>query len=143
MATGARRNPETGEWEQFELSEEEHPLPTPLPEPPITVSPAQAKIALHRAGLLSQVETLVAADPELKIWYDNATQWIRTDPNIVAMGAALSLTEQQIDELFVAAQGVGNGPPGPSESAQSAKALPRRSGRGQRPTNTKSRRRSS
>lgn len=73
----------------------------PLP-PVVAVTPAQARLALHRAGLLSQVQALAAADPEIAIWFDHALAWERTNPYVARLAQQLDppLTEAQIDELF-------------------------------------------
>jgi hypothetical protein len=76
------------------------------PPPPQSITRAQAKIQLHRAGLLDQVRAMVAADPELQLWFDEALQWDRASPRIAALGGALNLTAEQIDALFVAAAGI-------------------------------------
>src|SRR5690606_18612826 len=74
----------------------------PPPGPPTVVSRFQARAALHLAGLLESVETLMA-NPETDMlarlaWID-ATEFRRDSPTLVAMAAALSLTEQQLDQL--------------------------------------------
>lgn len=74
------------------------------PTVPQSVSRTQAKIALHRAGILDAVKTAVSADPELEIWFTDATSWERNNPHVVALGeGAMALSSAQIDELFVAA----------------------------------------
>jgi hypothetical protein len=68
---------------------------------PQTVSPRQARLALLAAGLLDQVEASVsAAGGATKITWDYATEINRTDPLIISIGAALKLTDDQIDVLF-------------------------------------------
>ena len=71
---------------------------------PQSVTPAQAKIALSRAGKLAAVEAVVsAAGGETKIWWDEALSFDRANPAIAAMGAAVGMTPADIDALFVAA----------------------------------------
>ena len=76
---------------------------------PHAVSPYQARVALYAAGLLSQVEALMA-DPETpepaRIAWEYATVFERTSPFIASLAPALSLTEEQIDALFLAASQV-------------------------------------
>lgn len=70
---------------------------------PEAISPAQGRIALKRAGLLEQVIALVDAsgsNSELEIWWDYATLWERNNANVIALGEALQLTAEQIDDLF-------------------------------------------
>ncbi|NNM74750.1 hypothetical protein [Enterovirga aerilata] len=74
--------------------------------PPVSVSPAQARIALHSAGLLGQVKQIAEDDPEIGIWFEYATAWDRANPHVSDLGAALGLTEAQIDDLFVTAAAI-------------------------------------
>lgn len=68
---------------------------------PESVSRAQAKIALLRAGLLASVEQAVsAAGGEVAIWYADALTWRRDNPNILSLGTFLGLSDAQIDDLF-------------------------------------------
>ena len=84
------------------------PLPPQPASPtiPARVTRRQARLALHQAGLLDQVEALMAS-PEtpaaIRITYEDATEWWRDDPIIQAIGPALGLTPGQVDDLFVAA----------------------------------------
>ena len=80
----------------------------PPPPPPIEVlecSPAQMRIALHRAGLLAQVQAIVDADPEAAILWEYATTIERNNPFIDALGIG-PFAPEQIDDLFRAAMGV-------------------------------------
>lgn len=71
------------------------------------ITRAQGRLALHRAGLLEQVETVIAqADAESRIWYADAQEWQRNHPVVISMGAAVGLTAAQIDELFTVASGL-------------------------------------
>jgi len=66
------------------------------------VTRAQGRLALYRAGYLEQLEAIIAqADMGVRIWYEDAQVWERTDPTLIAMGAALGLTSSQIDALFL------------------------------------------
>lgn len=68
------------------------------------VSRFQARAALTDAGLLSAVEAAVAdAAPLVQLAWAEAVEWRRMSPTIVAIGAALDLTETQLDDLFRAA----------------------------------------
>jgi uncharacterized spore protein YtfJ len=69
-----------------------------------TVSSAQAKIALFRAGLLDTVQSAVTG--EAAIWFADALTWRRDNPNVVGIGAALGLSDAQIDELFAVAASI-------------------------------------
>lgn len=77
--------------------------------PPQTVSRFQARAALLNAGLLDDVETLMAdaATPALaRLAWTDAIEFRRTSPTVLAMASALGLTEAQIDALFVDAAGI-------------------------------------
>lgn len=66
-----------------------------------TISRAQAKIQLRRAGLREAVDAAIAeADPETQDWYVEAGEWQRDHPRVVAMAALLKLTPTQADDLF-------------------------------------------
>lgn len=67
------------------------------------VSPYQGKAALYAAGLLDDVEALIASeqtDRLIKLAWDNAGEWRRLSPMIVSLAASLNLTEDQVDQLF-------------------------------------------
>jgi hypothetical protein len=69
------------------------------------VSPRQARLALLAAGLLDEVQAAVdAAGGATKITWEYATEISRTDPMIDAIGAALNMTDAQIDALFATAK---------------------------------------
>lgn len=77
----------------------------PPPTVPVFVTKAQAKIALYNAGLLDEVEAIVAAHPypPVRIWYEAANDWYRANPYVLAIGVELGLTTEQVDDLFIAA----------------------------------------
>jgi hypothetical protein len=79
-----------------------------VPPPPVPqqVTPYQARVALLQAGLLDTVNALMASEETpaaAKIAWEYATYIERTSPFIQALAPALGLTEQQIDNLFLAA----------------------------------------
>lgn len=81
-------------------------MPQPVAPIPSSVTPAQGRIALLRAGLLANVKALVAIageDSELGIWWDFATVWERQNSNVLAFAAQLGLTSDQVDQLFIEA----------------------------------------
>lgn len=70
-----------------------------------TITPLQAKLALHRAGLLSTVEAVIAAaDVETRLAWTAATGFDRNSALLGGMAAALGLTTQQVDDLFATAR---------------------------------------
>jgi hypothetical protein len=75
---------------------------------PQSLSPRQARLALLAAGLLDQVEAIIASMPgpdgqAARITWDYATEVRRDDPLLGQMADALGLTEEQIDNLFLSA----------------------------------------
>ena len=71
---------------------------------PRQVTMRQARVALSRAGLLAAVNAAVAsADDETKITWEFAQGVKRNSPYIAAIGGILSLTSEQIDNLFIEA----------------------------------------
>lgn len=95
------------------------PEPKPTPEqlaavvvppavPPI-VSKFQAKAALRGAGLLDQVEQMMAdpaADPLAVLAWQDAQEFRRTSPTVAAMAGALGLDAAALDALFTTAAGI-------------------------------------
>jgi hypothetical protein len=82
-----------------------------VPPPPVPqqVTPYQARVALLGAGLLDTVNALMAHEDTpapAKIAWEYATYIERHSPFITALAPALGLTEQQVDDLFVAAYGI-------------------------------------
>lgn len=80
----------------------------PPPAAPSVVSMRQARLALLGAGLLSQVDTALDQMDEpnrsaAMIEWEYATELRRDHPLVASLSAALELTEQQIDDLFMAA----------------------------------------
>ncbi len=70
------------------------------------VSRFQARVALYNFGLLEAVNKMMSdpATPFIaKESWESAGVFKRNSPSVVAMGADLKLTEDQIDELFKAA----------------------------------------
>lgn len=81
--------------------------PPAAPVIPSNVSPAQARLALHGAGLLTQVEAIVAAaDVPTQIAWNNASVIERNSPTVAALSAALGLTDAQLDALFTTAAAI-------------------------------------
>ena len=74
------------------------------PSVPAEVSPSQFRRALTQLGLRDSVEAAVAgADQDTKDHWEFAIFVARTDPAVNAIGAALGLTAEQIDEVFILA----------------------------------------
>lgn len=83
-------------------------LPGPVPIVPDHVSPAQAEIALYRyddGALLAQVNALIDAYPyePVRIWWRKATRIDRSHSYLTAVALELGLSDDAVDELFIAA----------------------------------------
>jgi hypothetical protein len=72
---------------------------------PQTVSRFQARGALHMAGLLETVENAMAAstDKMAQLAWTDAQEFRRESPTILAISAALGMTDEQLDNLFTVA----------------------------------------
>jgi len=86
-------------------------VPAPAPEVPQSVTMRQCRIALLNAGLLDAVQSSIATMPGVegeraRIDWEYALDVLRDWPLINALGSQLGLTEQQIDDLFIAAAAV-------------------------------------
>lgn len=80
----------------------------PAPTDPV-VTALQARIAMKQAGVLGAVLAHMAALPEddtVRIYWEYATQFHRSNPVLTGVASALGLTDQQVDDLFAAAQQV-------------------------------------
>lgn len=83
------------------VATEPPPKPVPVPQ---SVSPRQIRQALTRAGLRASVEAAVAAgDQDTKDWYQFSNPFERSNPVVAAMGAALNVSDAQLDALWVLA----------------------------------------
>lgn len=79
-------------------------LALPLVEVPKSVSPYQARVALHAAGLLPAVQAAISAAPvPAQLAWEYATVFERHSPFIEALAPMLGLNDAQIDGLFIAA----------------------------------------
>lgn len=99
-----------GAWQFVAVSTE--PDPQPAPETieqwraRASVSRFQARAALHLAGLLDQVQALMdnpATDPLARLAWQDAQEFRRSSPTVLSMGAALGMTDPQLDQLFTQA----------------------------------------
>lgn len=77
-------------------------LPDPVPE---VVTMRQARLALLQSGLLATVQSAVDAMPgaegdAARIEWEFSSTVERNRPLVQSLGAALSLTEAQLDDLF-------------------------------------------
>lgn len=72
---------------------------------PKQVSKAQALQALDNAGLYDQVVETIRNHQvrSVKIWFENANYWERYHPYIQMFGPEFNLTDDDIDDFFIAA----------------------------------------
>ncbi len=79
------------------------PDPTKAPVPQM-VEMRQARIALHRAGLLDDIETLIKTlDKEAQLEWEFALTVQRNHPLISIIKQVKGLTDEQIDDMFIEA----------------------------------------
>lgn len=85
---------------------------SPYVAPPVIVAIPQAVTrfkalaAMHNAGLLTSVQSIIDApetDMLVKLAWDNAQTFERTSPTVLALAQTLSLTGEQLDALFTQA----------------------------------------
>ena len=70
----------------------------------MSCSPAQGQLALLQAGILDALEAWVATQSrEVQIEYAARTVWYRTWPLVASAGAAMGLSDAQMDDLFALA----------------------------------------
>ena len=65
-----------------------------------TLTPIEFDIKLNNAGLYDVVQDLIKGSFELRIAYNRATFFSRTDPFIDQARIALNLTDEQVDEMW-------------------------------------------
>ena len=79
-------------------------IPVPVPQ---IISRFQAKAVLLQMELLDDVETLMtSASPIVKLAWENAIEFNRQSPSLLAMSSALGLSSEQLDALFIEASKV-------------------------------------
>ena len=66
-----------------------------------TLTPIEFDIKLNNAGLYDIVQDLIKDNFELRIAYNRATFFSRTDPFIDQARIALNLTDEQVDEMWM------------------------------------------
>ena len=66
-----------------------------------TLSPVNFEIKLVDLGLYDQVQALIASDIKLRIAYNRAIFFSRTDPFIDQARIALGLTDEQVDTMWM------------------------------------------
>ena len=78
--------------------------PVPYSVSPRQIRQALSKIPYQTTTLRAAVEVAIASsDQDTKDWYAYATEFQRDNPHVAAMGAALSVTSDQLDQLWILA----------------------------------------
>ena len=73
----------------------------------MVISRFQGEAALYQAGLLDDVEALIAqSDPLVQIAWQRVTEFRRLSPMIASIAQALGWTDEQLDALFETAAGI-------------------------------------
>lgn len=81
--------------------------PVADPEGP-SVDDLQIRLALNASGLREAVELAVlGSDQSTKDWWDRASNFKRLNPMVVALGAALGKTDEELDGLWALAATLG------------------------------------
>jgi hypothetical protein len=96
----------SGEFLTIEKTNPEPVLTERQKKVPQSVTSVQALTALHNAGLLASVESVMnnpETDKIAVIAYQRAGNFRRKSPFISAVGNGLGLSEYEIDSLFIAA----------------------------------------
>ena len=65
------------------------------------LTPIEFDIKLNNAGLYDAIQELIKDNFELRIAYNRATFFSRTDPFIDQARIALNLTDEQVDEMWM------------------------------------------
>ena len=78
--------------------------PEPISEPiPQVITMRQARLQLLEDGLLDNVEAIIALDRKSQIEWEYANEVYRQSTLIEAVKGAMSLTDEQIDDMFLSA----------------------------------------
>ena len=93
-------------WKWFDSDSEAYSFFEITPESqPWSVTPLQAKIALHNAGMLSIIETYMAtADVPTKLAWETASEFRRDSNMLKSLANLLGMTDEQVNDLFAAAK---------------------------------------
>lgn len=76
----------------------------PPPSVPQSITPRQCRLILSVQGLLADVEAMIATQDEAtRITWEYALEFRRDDPLLNALAISLNLTDEQIDQFFIAA----------------------------------------
>lgn len=90
--------------EQIAARQERLAAMQPAPTVPTSITPRQCRLILAQQGLLASVEqTIASMDEATKITWGYALEFRRDDPLLNQLAVNLGLTNDQIDQFFIAA----------------------------------------
>lgn len=72
-------------------------------EVPHSITPRQARLILLQNALLDDIEALISTDKALQIWWEYSLEVERNNQYLLTAATALGLTEEHLDEMFIAA----------------------------------------
>lgn len=67
------------------------------------ITPRQARLALLGVGLLDEVETLLAKDRAIQIWWEYSLDIQRNHEMIITVATQLGMSEEDMDNFFIEA----------------------------------------
>lgn len=71
---------------------------------PVSITPRQCRLILAQQGLLDSVEEMIAqSTQDVRITWEYALEFRRDDPLLKQLAGNLGLTDEQIDQFFIAA----------------------------------------
>ena len=70
---------------------------------PRALTPLQAKLQLLELGLLDEVDTLVATDRKIQLYWEYALTIERNNEVLLSMAEQIGLTSEQLDDMFIEA----------------------------------------
>lgn len=70
-------------------------------EVPQAITPLQAKLQLHKLGLLDDVEALVVNDRIVQLYWEYALVIERDNEVLLSMSEQLGFTSEQLDDMFI------------------------------------------
>jgi hypothetical protein len=74
------------------------------PSVPSLITPRQVRLFLLQQDMLDSVEEMISTQPkEIQIAWDYALEFRRNDPLLNTLAQNLNLTDEQLDEFFIAA----------------------------------------